>query len=174
MAIANLLLSMAVTMLIPSLPLWLSSSWQTDNVHVGLTMGAFAIGLFLPGAFCSFLVQHYRRNVVFILSVLALAATMAVPLLVPSVLCRQPMLLIFWRVVQGAAFGLSQMVLTSTLIIDTCESYQRTEANHSATWFGRFALSLGPLTGLLLLQVGDFRWVALISVIACGFTNRFK
>ncbi len=170
MAIANLLLSMAVTMLIPSLPLWLSSSWQTDNVHVGLTMGAFAIGLFLPGAFCSFLVQHYRRNVVFILSVLALAATMAVPLLVPSVLCRQPMLLIFWRVVQGAAFGLSQMVLTSTLIIDTCESYQRTEANHSATWFGRFALSLGPLTGLLLLQVGDFRWVAIISVIACGLT----
>jgi len=170
MAIANLLLSMAVTMLIPSLPLWLRSSWQTDNVHVGLTMGAFAIGLFLPGAFCSFLVQHYRRNVVFVLSVLALAATMAVPLLVPSVLCREPMLLILWRIVQGAAFGLSQMVLTSTLIIDTCESYQRTEANHSATWFGRFALSLGPLAGLLLLHIADFKWVALISIIACGLT----
>ena len=170
MAIANLLLSMAVTMLIPSLPLWLDGSLQMSPTMVGLTMGAFAIGLFLLGAFCSFLVQHYRRNMVFILSVLVLAATMAVPLLAPSVLSSQPLLLVAWRVLQGAAFGLSQMVLTSTLIIDTCESHQRTEANHSATWFGRFALSLGPMAGLLLLQVGDFRWVSMAAIIGCALT----
>ena len=170
MAIANLLLSMAVTMLIPSLPLWLDGSLQMSPTMVGLTMGAFAIGLFLPGAFCSFLVQHYRRNMVFILSVLVLAATMAVPLLTPSVLCSQPLLLVVWRVLQGAAFGLSQMVLTSTLIIDTCESHQRTEANHSATWFGRFALSLGPMAGLLLLRVADFRWVSMAAIIGCVLT----
>ena len=57
--------------------------------------------------------------------------------------------------VQGAAFGLAQMVLTSTLIIDTCESHQRTEANHSATWFGRFALSIGPMVSLLLMQLSS-------------------
>ncbi|MBQ8463687.1 MAG: MFS transporter [Prevotella sp.] len=170
MAIANLLLSMAVTMLIPSLPLWLDGSLQMNPTMVGLTMGAFALGLFLPGAFCSFLVQHYRRNMVFILSVLVLAATMAVPLLAPSVLSGRPLLLVAWRVVQGAAFGLSQMVLTSTLIIDTCESHQRTEANHSATWFGRFALSLGPMAGLLLLQAGDFRWVLTAAIVGCALT----
>lgn len=170
MAIANLLLSMAVTMLIPSLPLWLHSSLQMDTVQVGFTMGAFALGLFLPGVFCSFLVQHYRRNVVFILSALVLAATMAVPLLATSAICNKPIVLIVWRVLQGAAFGLAQMVLTSTLIIDTCEAHQRTEANHSATWFGRFALSLGPMAGLLLLQLTDFRWVALAAMIACGLT----
>jgi len=46
-------------------------------------------------------------------------------------------------------------VLSSTLIIDTCESHQRTEANHSATWFGRFALSLGPMVGLLLMVLSE-------------------
>jgi hypothetical protein len=41
------------------------------------------------------------------------------------------------------------MVLSSTLIIDTCESFHRTEANHSAAWFARFALSLAPMAGLM-------------------------
>ena len=170
MAIANLMLSMVVTMLIPSLPLWLSDVLEMDKTLVGLVMAAFAVGLFLPGPFCSYLVQHYRRNVVFIVSVMVLAATMAVPLLPDQSIVHQPVVVVLWRVLQGAAFGLAQMVLTSTLIIDTCESHQRTEANHSATWFGRFALSLGPMAALLLLRVADFHWVVLTAIIACGLT----
>lgn len=182
MAIANLLLSMSVTMLIPTLPLWLEDTVFADTRLTGLAMGAFAVGLFLPGAFCSYLVQHYRRNMVFIISVLLLAATMLLPLFVGKtgdaaslavIAADSPLLAgialpLVWRVVQGAAFGLAQMVLTSTLIIDTCESHQRTEANHSATWFGRFALSLGPLAGLLLLRYGDFRWVSVAAAVCCA------
>ena len=152
MAIANLVLSMAVTMLIPTLPIWLKESAQLDNEQVGLVMGSFALGLFLPGAFCSYLVQHYRRNMVFMVSVLILAVSMTFPLFRLSVLHVFPTILV-WRVLQGAAFGLAQMVLSSTLIIDTCESHHRTEANHSATWFGRFALSIGPMAALLLMQL---------------------
>ena len=155
MSIANLLLSMSVTMLIPTLPVWLSATAELDSEQVGIAMAAFAVGLFLPGPFCSFLVQQFRRNVVFMLAVLFLAVTMTLPF------CALPFdrmfpVLVVWRIVQGAAFGLAQMVLTSTLIIDTCESYQRTEANHSATWFGRFALSLGPMSALLLMSLASF------------------
>lgn len=166
MAIANLLLSMSVTMLIPSLPVWLRATVSMDDRFVGLAMGAFALGLFLPGPFCSFLVQHYRRNIVFMTSVLFLALTMALPLF-PVPAFRLPAVIIVWRVVQGAAFGLAQMVLTSTLIIDTCESHQRTEANHSATWFGRFALSLGPMLALLLMQLSWFICPIHVAAEAC-------
>ena len=81
----------------------------------------------------------------------------------------------FWMVVLlrlglGATFGLAQMVLTSTLIIDTCESYQRTEANHSSAWFSRFALSLGPLAGLLLLRLKGFDSVVLVAGIVAVIT----
>lgn len=152
MAIANLVLSMAVTMLIPVLPIWLRETAMLDSRQVGLVMGSFAVGLFLPGAFCSYLVQHYRRNMVFMICVLILGASMTLPFFRLSVLYAFPVILV-WRILQGAAFGLAQMVLSSTLIIDTCESHQRTEANHSATWFGRFALSLGPMAGLLLVQL---------------------
>lgn len=152
MAIANLVLSMAVTMLIPTLPIWLKESAQLNHQQVGLVMGSFALGLFLPGAFCSYLVQHYRRNMVFLVSVIILAVSMTLPLFRLSVQHVFPAILA-WRILQGAAFGLAQMVLSSTLIIDTCESHQRTEANHSATWFGRFALSIGPMAALLLMQL---------------------
>ena len=166
-AMANLLLSMSVTILIPTLPLWLKSSVHLDDVQLGLAMGAFAVGLFLPGALCSFLVQHYRRNMVFVVSVLVLAASMLLPFLELPIF-DAPLAILSWRVLQGAAFGLAQMVLTSTLVIDTCESNQRTEANHSATWFGRLALSLGPVAGLLLLRVGDFLWVSVAAAVACA------
>ena len=152
MAIANLLLSMSVTMLIPTLPLWMTQALHFSTDEVGLLMGAFAVGLFLPGVFCSYLVQQRRRNLVFVWSVLLLGVSMVLPMLSLSVL-NQPWVIGVWRLAQGALFGLAQMVLTSTLIIDTCESHQRTEANHSATWFGRFALSLGPMTGLLLIAL---------------------
>lgn len=172
MATANLLISMAVTMLVPALPVWLQTAAHLDNQQTGLVLGVFAIGLFLPGAFCSYLVQHYRRNSVFFVSVLLLALSMALPFFKHPLVFAFPTILV-WRVVQGAAFGLAQMVLTSTLIIDTCESHQRTEANHSATWFGRFALSLGPLVSLLLMQLSGVVYPSVISVPSLSALNVF-
>ena len=71
------------------------------------------------------------------------------------------------RLVQGALFGLAQMVLSSTLIIDTCESFRRTEANYSAAWFSRIALSLGPVLALGLLPAVGFGGVMIVGVILC-------
>ena len=51
-----------------------------------------------------------------------------------------------------------------TLIIDTCESALRTEANFATGWFGRIALALGPLTGLLLLRHTDYPTVFLAAM----------
>lgn len=182
MSIANLLLSMAVTMLIPTLPLWMMQALHFSREEVGLIMGAFAVGLFLPGVFCSYLVQQRRRNLVFVWCVLLLGLSMVLPMLSLPFFNR-PLVVGMWRLAQGAFFGLAQMVLTSTLIIDTCESHQRTEANHSATWFGRFALSLGPMAGLLLIALSRalcplhlengcesnllFLNVAFISLVCC-------
>ena len=164
MVFANLLLCMPVTMLIPTMPKWLLCEEGFSAPETGFVMGVFALGLFLPGAFCSYLVQHYRRNLVCVWSILVLALSIVLPQYVAfkgSFLAA-----VFLRLVQGASFGLAQMVLTSTLIIDTCESFQRTEANHSATWFGRFALSLGPMMALLLNRLLGFEWV-LWSAVGC-------
>lgn len=131
-----------------------------STVETGEVMGAFAFGLFLLGPFCSYLVQKYRRNLVCVWAVVALALSLLLPVYLYSIPFSGLLLL---RLLQGAAYGLAQMVLASTLVIDTCESFQRTEANHSAMWFARFALSLGPMAGLLLFGFAGMPMVFYVS-----------
>ena len=165
MAFANLLLTMAVYIIVPTLPQWLLLTQEFTLQETGLAMGVFGVGLFSFGAIVSFLVQHYRRNQVCLFAVLAMVGLFGLIYYVgvESGLYADLSLMLIQRFALGASFGLAQMVLTSTLIIDTCESYQRTEANHAAAWFGRFALSLGPLAGLLLERLAGFETVILAS-----------
>ena len=78
MAIANLLLTMAVYILVPTLPQWLLLTQEFTLQETGLAMGVFGVGLFTFGAFVSFLIQRYRRNMVCILAVLAMVALFGV------------------------------------------------------------------------------------------------
>ena len=165
MAIANLLLTMAVYILVPTLPQWLLHTQNFTLQETGLSMGVFGIGLFTFGGFVSFLVQHYRRNVVCLVAMLAMVGLFGLIYYagLESGFYAELSLMLLQRFALGACFGLAQMVLASTLIIDVSESYQRTEANYAAAWFGRFALSLGPLTGLLLLRIAGFQTVLLAA-----------
>ena len=164
LVIANLLMSMSVTMLIPTLPLWMLYVEGLSVVETGIAMAIFAVGLFLPGLFCSYLVQHYRRNLVCIWAMAALTLTLLFPVYMHPVPTLVVMLM---RLLQGAAFGLAEMVLASTLVIDTCESFHRTEANYSSTWFARFALSLGPMAGLLLYQQFGMQTMLYVAAGCC-------
>ena len=57
MSFANMLLAMSVYMLIPVMPVWLIETEHFTMYQTGMVMGAFAIGLFLFGTFCNYLVQ---------------------------------------------------------------------------------------------------------------------
>ncbi|WP_285826063.1 MFS transporter [Xylanibacter muris] len=174
MVIANYLMTSSVYMLLPILPLWLKNVNGFGNLETGAAMGVFGLGLVCFGPLCSFLIQKYRRNIVCVCAVFFMALSVFAIHLVENmeafsvtfefVLCQ--------RFLLGAAFGLAQMVLISTLIIDTCESCQRTEANYGAAWFSRFAMSLGPLTGIVCCSLFDFDvmlWVAVGSSLLAIF-----
>ena len=169
MAIANFLLAMTVYMLVPTMPRWLMDAQQFSAQDAGIAMAAFGVGLFALGAFISYMVQHYRRNLVCIFAVLVEALLITALYYIDGLHMRvaDPMVVFVQRFAQGAVFGLAQMVLTSTLIIDTSESFQRTEANHSAAWFSRFALSMGPMAGLLIGRIAGFHYV-LLATLACA------
>ena len=155
LAITNLLITMSVYMLIPILPVWMLGSAGFSQQAVGIVMGVYGIGLFLLGGFCNWLVQRYRRNRVCLWAIALVFLALLGCWLVERELQQswlQYRLLLFLRIVLGAAFGLVQMILSSTLIIDKSESFQRTEANHASAWFGRFALSLGPMLGIVFAR----------------------
>jgi len=164
MAIANLLLTMSVYVQIPVLPLWMMQTKHLTMVETGIAMGAFAAGLFLLGGITSFLVQRYRRNMMCVWAILLTAGIQIGLYYIDKSDAAVFPVILLQRVLTGALFGVAQMILASTLIIDTSESFQRTEANHSASWFSRFALSLGPMAGILVYQLYGFEALLLTSV----------
>jgi MFS family permease len=170
MSIANMMLSMSVYVLVPSMPVWLIETERFSAREVGFAMAVFAVGLFFFGGFCSWLVQRFRRNRICIYSIVMLIGCLSLLYYVHGLNSDK---LEFWLIVLqrfmlGATFGLAQMVLSSTLIIDTSESDKRTEANHSAAWFSRFAMSLGPLLGLIMFNYKNFDAVLLASVFCAS------
>ena len=169
LSFANLLLTMSVYIFVPTFPIWMLETEKFSSVEVGVAMGAFAVGLYVFGMLCSWLVQRFRRNRVCILSIAAMIGSISMLYYIQGV---ESGAVEFWfillqRILMGASFGLAQMVLISTLIIDTSESYHRTEANHSSGWFSRFSVSLGPLVGLVMFYYQNFDAV-LLSAIFCA------
>lgn len=151
--IANLLVTMSIYMLIPILPVWLLGGQYQSHIEVGITMGCYGVGLFVLGPFCNWLVQTKRRNAVCLSAIIGIVACiLALWLLEKKIHQISFAQYIFYllRFCLGMGFGLVQMVLSSTLIIDKSVSVQRTEANYVAAWMGRFALSLGPMLGIVL------------------------
>ena len=169
LSLANLFVTMAVYALIPVMPQWLMQYEHFSPFYTGLSMGAFAVGLFAFGAFCSYLVQRYRRNAVCIRSILLMGILFAAIYYLHDnhITMIDVWAIIAQRFLLGATFGLAKMVLSSTLIVDTSESFQRTEANHSSSWFARFALSLGPLCGIIVNHLLGFGAVLVMCVALC-------
>ena len=154
LVIANLLLTTAVYMMIPVVVGWLTQTSLPPS-QKGFVLGAYGVGLFVLGPFCSYFVERYRRNHVCESSILLMAACMWVFGVLQensSANHVEAFPLMALRAAVGALFGLAQMVLCSTLVIDVCESYQRTHANHAAAWFGRLSLALGPLMVVVFQQ----------------------
>ena len=171
LAFANMLLTMGVYMQMMYVPEWVKQYSGGGDMQIW-TWVAYVVGLFSMGGFCSFLVQKYRRNRVCLQSLIVVMALLASPVFLDAfyknnVVWTMPLL----RFLTGAFFGLAQMVLASTLVIDCCEAPQRTEANYSTAWFYRFSLSLGPLLALMLFRFADMKvsiWVS-AGLVALAF-----
>lgn len=164
LAIANMLISMSVYSVVSTLPYRSPAitGW-TDGALI-VSIFAFCIGLFSLGGFCTYLIQRYRRNVVCMWTLALMACSVASLYYFDDRVGDYQWLVVTHRFVFGALYGLAEMILMSTLIIDNSESYQRTEANHCSGWFMRFAMALGPLAGLLVNELFGYRTVILMAV----------
>lgn len=164
LSIAKFLLCMAVYMLIPILPYWMMSQAQFDGATMSFVFLSYLVGVVLPGPFSSFLVQRFRRNNVALLAILCM-----IPVFYALFFISQ---LPLWSLYVlaccfGASFGFVQEVLSSTLIVDVCDSSHRTEANYASSWFGRIALAVGPMVGLLLCKHLGIQFFFITLAVDC-------
>ncbi|MBO4606855.1 MAG: MFS transporter [Prevotella sp.] len=165
LAVANLLVSMAIYMQVILIPTLADTTGLVSLGSVSAMMGGYGVGLYLLGCFCSYFVQRHRRHHVCIGSILLMAMCLVLPYYLHQWIESRFLVgtLLLTRLVTGALFGLIQMILSSTLVVDCSESSQRTEANYAEAWFGRFAIALGPLSALLTLRLADREWAVWIS-----------
>ena len=155
--IAELLLCVACYMTIPFLPCRLYWNNYVDAEWACMTMGAFVAGIGISGLFCSWLIQRYRRNKVFLVSTFCLSATiLAMSTFDVSANRRIDTTQITWLMAAciwgGFVFGHAKRVLSCTLLIDKTESCHRTEANYAAIWISRLAVAAGPIAAILIRQ----------------------
>lgn len=163
---ANLLLMMSIYIMIPAVPCYMLKEGY-DSIHIASVLGAYGIGIFLFGAFCAYWVQRYRRNHVCQLAILGVVVCIAILYYLEAFLNLKIdyWMILLLRILLGACLGVAQMTLGSTLIIDTCESFQRTEANYITSWFSRFALPLGPIAGILVTDLWGIKLVFPIAAL---------
>jgi len=171
LSLANMLMSIPVYMLIPVLPLWLRQSWGLAGCHAALLTGVYCIGLFSLGTFSSFLIHKFQRGKVCLLFAALMSVCFAAMYYLHGFTDVRPGFMFacmaVLRFVLGAVFGIAHIMLASTLIVDRCESFLRTEANHSAAWFFRFSLSLGPVMSVVIYGMFGYGMVLLVAAVCC-------
>jgi predicted MFS family arabinose efflux permease len=158
-ALAEMAISASVYAFVPVLPVWLSGMGRMDLMP--FVCLAFAVGLYLCGGFIDSWIECYRRNHLCQLGIFLMALMQTGFYFFPSV--SLPAVIVAVSFVFGACYGLTQMVLLSTLVIDKAESFQRTEANYIVSWFNRLALSVGPLAGALVYGQLHLPYVPLLA-----------
>ena len=153
--ISELLITASVYMQIPLfLQRYIDSTWLVHK-ELGIAVGMFGIGLFAIGPFTNWLIQHYRRNKVYVFSTIG----MLLILLFISMLDYESRITdstfnaLFYIscFMFGCFYSLSKRTLTGVLMIDKCESYNRTEANVVASWISRISLSVGPAVAVVAM-----------------------
>lgn len=164
LVLSNLLIGVSIFSLLPYIPIQM----QADGYEwgdIGLMMLAFGLGIMLPGPMVSYFIERYRRNKVCLRSVLALVLLSVIlyetndQKLLPIGLYGTLAI----RMLQGFCYGLTEMVVYSTLVLDTCESLYRTEASHVLSWSGRCSLAMGPLAALFTIHLFGIEIVPFVS-----------
>lgn len=179
LSIVNLLLSTVVYMQLTVLAnaLYDDRSLNVDNIGRALIIGVYGLGIFILGPYCHYLCERYKRKRVCQGAVMGMMAiSIGVPFAI-RYLSGYPFFItaivgMFWY---GAFFGLAQMVLSSTIIIDVAKSEQRTEANYVSAWFRRFAIAAGPFMAIAfphaIFDVSVCVWVYVAIIVLLNMIN---
>lgn len=116
--------------------------------QMGIAVAAFAIGMYVPGPFLSFIVEAYARKKVCLLSIFILSL---LALLLHTACSGSWVSVLLFTV--GGTFAVLQGALGSTLLNDLLPSEWRTRGDVAYAWAGRIGAPLGAAVGLILPHV---------------------
>lgn len=156
--LAHFLVGVSIYMFLPVAPLMTGGA---DGVEAGGALAAvlwFCVGMCVPAPFCNYWLDAYRRKGV---ALWALAGMACSVLFAGAGFSGWAGGLV--RLLQGASYGVFQIAVGSTLLLDLSDTRKRTEAAHVYYWFQRLALVVGLLVGRVVAVLygrSEFLWIA--------------
>lgn len=163
LSLSNFLLYASLYIMLPVLPLWIVRHWYCSYAEAGAAIAIFAVAMFLPGPFNSYLIDTFKRKSVCFISMLFFVAASFLYPFVASI-----WLVALIRAVQGGLFGVITMTTGSTLVIDVTASHRRTDANIAFAWAGRFGMVTGLALGIYIYPYWDFMHLVYTCVALGG------
>lgn len=148
--IANALVFMIFEMLLPTLPLFVTALGEGAG-QVGLVTGIFTLSAILTRPFAGLLATKFDKKVLLIIGILLNALSTGAYYLADGI----PELLII-RLIHGAGFGL----ITTYFATLAAEIIPKERRGEGIGYFGvgeTVAISVGPMIGILTLELYDFQ-----------------
>lgn len=159
--IGNFLLFFAFYLLLPTLPIYLSSEFHAGKSTIGIVLSIYSLAILLIRPFSGFLVDYFRRKPLLLISYAVFTAFFCGYMLAGTLL-----LFTLLRALQGISFGVVT-VSNSTLAIDVMPASQRGKGIGYYGVSSNLAMSIGPVFALTLYDyLPNFDYIFLSSLIA--------
>ena len=160
---SNFPLFVSLYMFLPVFPAYLVNRFSgVSFVEAGGVIALFSVGMFLSGPFYSYLIDRYKRKVIYLFAYLIVISMLAGYSVVGTLLWMAML-----RFIQGAFFGVAT-TMGSTLAIDVTTSERRNDGNSRFCWAGRLGIAFGPMIGVLLISQGFSMQIVLYASIIFG------
>lgn len=154
---ASLLMFTAFYILLPTLPVFITSELKINEGQTGLILAIYTLAALLIRPFTGFMIDRYGRKYFYIIALLLFAI-----LFTGYPLASTFALLLFVRFAQGLAWGVATTT-GSTLIVDIVPAARRGEGIGLYGLAMTIPMALGPFTGIQLTQNNNYTFMFLFA-----------
>lgn len=160
--IANFMLFFAFYLLVPVFPLYMMEEYDSTNSMIGLVLSSYTIAALLVRPFAGFILDMFYRRPLYLLAYfLFILSFVSYPL------ANAIGVFLFFRILHGFSFGFVTTAGNS-FVVDIMPASRRGEGLGYFGVANNLAMSVGPMTGLLMHETFSFDTIFYTS-IAFGF-----
>ena len=144
--IANFMLFFAFYLLLPIIPLYLISEFQTSKSLVGMVLSCYTIAALMVRPYSGYILDKFKRKPIYLGAYLAF-----VFIFIGYAEAAFLSMFITLRILHGLAYGLVSTA-GNTIVVDIMPSERRGEGLGYFGVANNIAMAIGPMTSLFLVS----------------------
>ena len=160
LCVANFMMCLAFYLLVPTLPFYLSEAFGAGKAVIGTVLSCYTIAVLAVRPFSGYIADTFQRKPVYLI-----AYFLFVSVFCGYILAGSLTMLIITRIAHGLTFGMITTT-SNTLIVDVLPSSRRGEGLGYYGVVNNLSMSIGPMIGLFMVEMGNFNLIFASSILA--------